>query len=261
MRRDFYPLVMATLGPDDSNIINAETLNWRLVVYPVVIAIALLLGGFGYYSYLLNKQERRETQASEAVLQAKTPEQLVKVADQFPKTDQATLALLTAAKDSFDKKDYPAAIQSYQRVIGTPEADKVLRDSAQLGLASSLEAGGKVDDAIGAYLTVARRGNDSPYAPFAYNAVAAIYEERNDKANERKILTEMVSLGSDSSFAKAAQEQLKMLNAESAQTAATSKITDAINAAISKNATNAPSSVPTTNATASPTNPAPAQKP
>jgi predicted negative regulator of RcsB-dependent stress response len=257
MRRDFYPLVMATLGSDDSNILDADTLNWRLVVYPVVIVVALLLGGFGYYYYLLSERDQREGQAGEAIFQAKTPEQFVQVADKFPKTDQAVLALLTAGKDFFDKKDYAAAAKSYQRVISTPDVDKVLRDSAQLGLASTLEANGKVDDAIKAYLVVAHRGNDSPYAPFAYHAVTTIYEQRNDKVNEQKILTETVSLGTDSPFVKAAQQRLKMLN-PSTQTATASKITDAIDAAISKNATNAPSSpVPATNAAPA----APAPKP
>ena len=212
MRRDFYPLGMATLGSDDSNILDAETVNWQLVVYPVVISIALLLGGFGYYYYLQSERDQRETQAAEAVVQAKTPEQLTQVADKFPKTDQALLALLTAAKESFDKKDYEGATKSYQRIIATPDIDKVLRDSAQLGLASTVEASGNVDDAIKIYLVVAHRGNDSPYAPFAYHAVAAIYEQRNDKANEQKVLTEMVSLGTDSPFVKMAQQRLKMLN-------------------------------------------------
>lgn len=253
MRRDFYSLVMATLGSDDSNILDADTINWRLVVYPVVAAVVLILGGFGYYYYLQSQREEHETQASEAILQAKTPEQLVAVADQFPKTDQAILALITAGKDSFDKKDYDTAIKTYQRIINTSGVEKELHDSAQLGLASSLEASGKVDDAINAYLVVAHRGNDSPYAPFAYHAVSTIYEQRNDKVNKQKILMEMVSLGGDSTFVKAAQQQLKILDAEKtpniSQEATRAKITDAINAAVaSSNATNAPPSVSTTNA-------------
>jgi hypothetical protein len=256
MRRDFYPLVMATLESDDSNILDAETINWRLVVYPVVAAVVLILGGFGYYYYLQSQREQRENEAHEAILQAKTPEQFVKVADQFPKTDQAILALLSAGKDSFGKKDYEAAIKVYRRVTDTPEVDKVLRDSAQLGLASSLEASGNAEDAINAYLVVAHRGNDSPYAPFAYHAVTAIYEQRNDKANEQNILTETVSLGTDSPFVKAAQQRLKVLDAEkqdASKEAATAKITDAINAAAaSVNATNAPLSAPATNAATAP---------
>ncbi|HEY0257766.1 MAG TPA: tetratricopeptide repeat protein [Candidatus Methylacidiphilales bacterium] len=244
---------MATLGPDDSNILDAEAINWRLVVYPLVTVVVLVLGGFGYYYSVQSEREQRESQAGEAILQAKTPEQLVQVADKFPKTDQGTLALLTAGKDYFDKKDYDSSIKSFQRVVNTPDVDKVLRDSAQLGIASGLEADGKGDDAISAYLVVAHRGSDSLYAPFAYHAVSTIYEQRNDKVNEQKILTDTVSLRSDSPFVKMAQQRLKMLNEDKAQAPTTSKITDAINAAFaSVNATNAAPPVPATNAAPAP---------
>ncbi len=212
MRRDFYPLVMATSESNDSNILDAETISWSVVVYSLLAATLIALGGYVYYYYQLNQREVTETQAHEALLKAKTPEQLVQVADQFPKTDQATLALLAAAKDSFDKSDYDAAIKSYQRVLNIPEVNPDLRDSAQLGLASTLEARGKPDDAIEAYLVVAHRGTTTPYAPFAYSAVAAIYEQRGDRANEKKILTEMTNLGVDSPFVKEAESALKTLN-------------------------------------------------
>ncbi len=140
---------MATLESNDSNILDAETINWRLVVYPIVAAVILLLGGFGYYYYLQSQRELLETQARAVLLQARTPEEFVKVADAFPKTDQATIALLSAAEGSFIKRDFAAAMADYQRIVGAA-ADPELRDSAQLGLARSLEASGKPDDAVGA---------------------------------------------------------------------------------------------------------------
>lgn len=201
---------MATL--DDANIIDGETINWRLIVYPILAVAVLILGGFGYYYYQQNQRDIAEANAREALLKAKTPEELVQVADQFPHTDQATLALLSAAEGSFDKLDYAAATKDYQRIIDTAGTDPLLRDSAQLGLASSLAAGGKIDDAISAYLEVARRGDKTPYAPFGYNAVAQIYSQRGDIENERKILTEETSLDPDSAFVKEAQAQLKELS-------------------------------------------------
>src|SRR5882724_10009066 len=102
---------MATLESDDSNILDAETINWRLVVYPILAALVVLVGGFGYYYYLQNQREQLEASARDALVQAKTPEELVKVADQFPGTNQGTLALLGAADGSLAKRDYAAAIQ------------------------------------------------------------------------------------------------------------------------------------------------------
>jgi predicted negative regulator of RcsB-dependent stress response len=202
---------MATLESDDSNILDAETINWRLVVYPILAALILVAGGFGYYYYLQNQREQLESTAHDALVQAKTPEDLVKVADQFPHTDQGTLALLNAADGSFAKRDYAGAIKNYQRIIQTVAIDAELHDAAQIGLASSLEASGKADDATNTYLEVAREGAKSACAPFAYMSAARLYEEKDDKDNERKILTEAAGLDPDSPFVKQAQLKLKEL--------------------------------------------------
>lgn len=202
---------MATLESDDSNILDAQTINWRLVVYPLVAAVVLVLGGFGYYYYLQSQRDILETQGHDALVQAKTPEDLAKVADQFPGTHQATLALSSAANNLFAKKDYAGAIKDYQRIIDTADTSAELRDSAQLGLASTLEADGKGDDAIKAYLAVAHRGKESPYAPFAYHAAAEIYDQQGNKEKERDVLMQAVSLGTDSPFLKQAEAKLKAL--------------------------------------------------
>src|ERR1700761_6665680 len=209
---------MATLESSDANIVDAETINLRLIVYPLLAVMVLLVGGFGYYYYQQNQRDQLEAQARAAMLEAKTPEALVKVADQFPGTDQGNLALLSAGDLSYQKKDYASAIKYYKRVISGPQTDEILAESARLGFAASLEAANKPDDeshvsAADVYLVEARRGKDSPYAPYAYTAAAAIYAERGDKDNERKILNEAVSLDPDAIFVKQAQARLKELNA------------------------------------------------
>jgi predicted negative regulator of RcsB-dependent stress response len=202
---------MATLESDESNIFDAETINWRTIVYPILAILVVIVGVLGYYYYQQNQREELETSARAALVEAKTPEDLVKVADQYPGANQATLALVAAADASFAKRDFTGAIQDYQRVISNGSTDSELRDGAQIGLASAQEANGKVDDAIATYLLVAREGAKSPYAPFAYNAVAGLYDQRGDKDNERKILTEAASLDPDSPFVKQAQFKLKEL--------------------------------------------------
>jgi len=203
---------MATQQLDDANIIDGETINLRLIVYPILAVLVIVLGGLGYYYNQQVQRETAEASAREAFLSAKTPEELVQVADRFPHTDQGAMALIKAADDSFTKLDYAAATKDYQRLLDTAGTDPQLRDSAQVGLASSLEASGKVDEALTAYLDVARRGDKTAYAPFAYNAAARIYEQRGDKENERKILLEETSLDPDSDFVKQAQAKLQELS-------------------------------------------------
>jgi predicted negative regulator of RcsB-dependent stress response len=207
---------MATLESDDSNIHDAEPFNWRLVIYPILLALLVVVGGLSYYYYLQQQREQLEASARAAFLEAKTPEDMAKVAEQFPHSDQGALALMNAASASFGKQDYASAIKYYQQLIQIATLDPELRDSAQVGLASAFEANGKPDDAIKAYLEVAREADKSPYAPFAYISAARLYQERGDKDNERKILTEAVGLDPDSQFVKQAQQELKNLTSAEA---------------------------------------------
>jgi predicted negative regulator of RcsB-dependent stress response len=202
---------MATLETNEANILDAETINWRIVVYPLLLVLLVVAGGFSLYYYQLEQREQLEIAARAALIQAKTPEEMIKVADQYPHADQATLALLSAADAFFAKHDFATAIQDYQRITSTATTDPVLHQSAQLGLASAYEADKKPDDAIKAYYEVASLGAQSPFAPFAFNAIARLYEEKGDKDNQRKTLTQAASLDPDSAFVKEAQFQLKQL--------------------------------------------------
>jgi len=203
---------MATLETDEANIVDVAAFNWRAIVYPLLAVLIVGVGGLGYYYYLQDQRDQLESTAHAALLQAKTPEEFIKVADQYPTTTQATLALAKAAGSSFDKRDYTTAIADYQRIVQNNAVDPALRDSAQLGVAACLEATGKPDDAISAYLEVARHGAKSPYAPFAYTAAARLYEEKGDKDNQLKILSEAASLDPDSPFVKQAQTKLNEIN-------------------------------------------------
>jgi predicted negative regulator of RcsB-dependent stress response len=204
---------MATLESQDANILDAEAINWRLIVYPIVALLVIVLGGFSIAYYLQNQRDEHEAAARAAFVQAKTPEALLQVANEFPNTTHAAFALISAGDLAYTGKDYETAAKDYQRVISDTGADALLHDSAKLGLASTFEAEKKPDDAIKTYLEVARRGKDSPYAPFAYSSAARLYDQKNDKENERKILTETAALDPNSEFVKQAQAQLQSLNA------------------------------------------------
>ena len=202
---------MATLESDESNIIEADAVNWRLIVYPLLAIIVVVVGGFGIYYYHLNQREQQETQARTALAGAKTPQEMVKVADDFPGTTQGAVALLSAADASFSAKDFPGALKEYQRLTSTEKAPAELRDSAQLGVASVQQAAGKSDEAAQSYLEVAHKGSQSPFAPVAYYQAARIYEDRKDKPAEVRILQDAVRLGGDSPFVRQAASMLKAL--------------------------------------------------
>ena len=89
---------MATLQTQDANIFEREAVNWRLIVYPILALLVLVLGGLGLYYYQQSQRDEHELQARQEILKAKTPEALAQVADHFPGTSQANFALMAAAQ-------------------------------------------------------------------------------------------------------------------------------------------------------------------
>jgi len=203
---------MATLQTDEANIIDAEAVNWRLIVYPILLVLLAGAGALGYYYYLQNQRDEAETNARAALVKATTPEEFLKVADQFPHTDQAMLAILRAGALSLDKHDDDGALNAYRKITENPAIGAQWHDIAELGIASAHEAAKNTDRAIAAFLEVARRGAQSPYAPYAYNAVAQIYHQRGDTNDERQVLQEAAALDPDSPFTRQAQAKLKELS-------------------------------------------------
>lgn len=204
---------MATLQTDEANIIDAEVINWRLIVYSVLAALIIGFGVLGYIYYQQNQRENAETNARVALIKATTPEEFLAVASDFPQTDQATLAILRAADASFNKQDYDGALSAYRKIIENAALNGQWHDTATLGCGSAYEAKGDNDKAITAYLEVAGHGDQSPFAPYAYNCVARIYEQRGDKENERETLQKAAGLDPDSFFTRRAQGMLKQMMA------------------------------------------------
>jgi tetratricopeptide (TPR) repeat protein len=202
---------MSTLQTDEANIIDAEEVKWQWIVLPLVLVLLVAAGGFGVYYYLQMQQDAAEAEARTALLKATTPAEFLKVAEQYPKTDQAMLATFSAANASFDQRDYDGAQTAYRKIIDNPALSVQWRDSASIGIASCDEAKGDADKAINEYLEVARRGDASPFAAYAYNCVARIYDARGDKKTEGEILQQAAELNPDSPSARMAQERSKEL--------------------------------------------------
>src|SRR6201996_4950080 len=143
---------MSTLQTDEANIIDAEEVNWRWIVLPLVLVLLVAAGGLGIYYYLQVQQDAAETEARVALLKATTPAEFLKVAEQYPKTDQAMLAIFRATNASLGQRDYDGAQTAYRKIIDNPALGAQWRDSASLGIASCDEAKNDIDKAISEYL-------------------------------------------------------------------------------------------------------------
>jgi hypothetical protein len=204
---------MPSLESPDSNILDAQAVNWRFVVYPIVGVLILVFGGCGIYFYLQTARAEHEAQAREALLAAKTPGALVQVADRFPGTTHAAMALIAAGNFSYDQKDYASAENDFQRVAGSADLDDGVRDSARLGYAAALQAAGAPDDqAVDAYLAVANRGKSSPFASYACLAAAHLYERQHNLDKEKELLLQATGIDTETPFGQQAQKLLQSLN-------------------------------------------------
>jgi predicted negative regulator of RcsB-dependent stress response len=150
------------------------------------VAIVVLAGLI--YSFIVWHRGQNEINAGEAMTQflfspsiiSLTPNQqadgLVKLADQYSGTETAKRALLQAGSTLFMAGDYPGAQTQFQKLVDTYAGP--LSGIAQLGVATSLDAQGKTDQAQTAYLKVTSSYNGSPADMRAEFALGRMSEQQ-----------------------------------------------------------------------------------
>jgi len=93
--------------------------------------------------------------------------------------------------------------------------------AGDLGIAQTLDAQGKTDDAIAKYQEVAAKYPDSYTAPIALLAQAAILRHQGKNDDARRVYENFVTQFPDSVFAQEAQAEMRMIRSTGAATAAT----------------------------------------
>ena len=112
-----------------------------------------------------------------------TPESFLQLAAEYPNTAGGANALLQAAQLSFAASKYSEA-QAQFETFRSKYRNNALVSTASLGIAASLDAQGKADDALAIYEDlIARRSSDMAYVQSQY-AAARLYESKKqyDKA-------------------------------------------------------------------------------
>jgi len=120
-----------------------------------------------------------------------TPENFMKVANDFPNTDAGKRALLLAASALFTEGKYDEARGYFQRFL-QEHADSPFAGQAALGIAASMEAQGKLEDAINAYRNAADRYQTPNVAPQAKMAMARLYQSQGKLTDARDQLEQIV---------------------------------------------------------------------
>jgi predicted negative regulator of RcsB-dependent stress response len=153
----------------------------------ITVAVVVIVAGITAYVYY---KEHRETQASEALSSLKPPgtppakggpapaDDYIKLAQANSGTGAAARALLIAGGIFFDSNKFVDAQKQFENFLSQyPESP--LSSEAMIGVAASLEAQGKKDEAAAKYKELIDRRSGDSVIPQAKSALARIYESQN----------------------------------------------------------------------------------
>jgi tetratricopeptide (TPR) repeat protein len=148
----------------------------------VVVVLAMVIS---YYFYSRNQKEEAQAAAfSQLILNQAKPEEYIKFQADNHSSQAAPKALLMAGQEYFAMGKYPEAQEQFQK-LRQEYRSSAFTIQASLGVAASLDAQGKVDDAIAAYTDLTHQSGDvaSMQAGFA---LGRLYEVKGqlDKALE-----------------------------------------------------------------------------
>ena len=211
--------------------LSVKTLTWievnrRLLLRAGagVVALIVLVAVFIQY------QTGKETSASHALSEVRLPfnpsvatdpgtaEKLFKVATDHKGTKAATRALIMSAGVLFTDKEFAKAQERFNALLQEyPECPWVA--DAHLGVAASLEAQGKTEDAIRKYEDLRKRFATAPIADDVKLALGRLYE-KTDPTNAFRLFEELIKSGPNSASSSEAslfQEAMIKRNPELAK--------------------------------------------
>lgn len=146
--------------------------NGLAILIGVAVAVALFVGVSVYRNYKKTAAE----QASVALFQAQTPDQVQKVLDDYSATPIAPVAALSLASDYFNAGQFELAEHHFAQFLSR-YPDNSLAVVAELGQAQCKEATGRLDEALEGFKKL-RSGNESHYlAPLALFGEARTLEQ------------------------------------------------------------------------------------
>ncbi len=181
-----------------------------------VIVVALVV------SFLIYRQDQRETAASEALSNVAIPqspgisaatvaENYLKVAAEYPTSKAGARALLMAAGLLFTEGKYAEARNQFER-FRREHADSQFVGEAMLGVAACLDAQGQAREAMRAYKELIDRRPGDYVLPQARFALARLHEAQKEPEQARNLYEEverMDPMGALGSEAGMRLEELK----------------------------------------------------
>ncbi len=137
---------------------------------------------------LASQKAGKITQAEELLLQAKAPQQLEEIVNNYKSTPAASVALLDLAKTHFNNGDYTQARAQYERFLKDYKKNE-LTPIALFGLANCSEADGDFDRAI-AQFTEFLKEQAGHYLQAPATLALARSMQQADRSDDARIVLE-----------------------------------------------------------------------
>lgn len=178
----------------------------KLIGAGVLAAAVTVIGS----SALAHHKASQLTNAEQALMAARTPQQLEEVVNQYGSTPSAPVALLDLAKTFFNMGDYPQARVQYERFLKKFKKSD-LSPIAVLGLAYCTEADGDFNGAAAQFADFAAKNSTSYLHAPAILSVARCMQLAGRVDEARIVLEDFLAENAGTSWAGTAESSLQEL--------------------------------------------------
>jgi tetratricopeptide (TPR) repeat protein len=175
----------------------------RKAVGIITAAVVVVIAGISLYNW---KKDNDEAKANEALFalpslvtaSGKTaqvrPEAFEKIASEYPDTQAADRAELIGAGILFTDGKYVEAQRAFSKFLESHEEKNDLQSQAALGVAASLEAQGKINEAITKYQEVISKYPGENIISPAKLTLARLLETQNKPADALKLYDDLTRI-------------------------------------------------------------------
>jgi predicted negative regulator of RcsB-dependent stress response len=183
----------------------------KLIGTGILAAAVTVLASRGCASHKVSKLAKAE----QALMAAKTPQQLEEVVTQYGSTPSAPVALLDLAKTFYNIGETAQARVQYERFLKKYKKHD-LRPVAELGLAYCTEADGDFNGAAAQFAAFSEKYAVNYLHPQAILGVARCMEQAGRIDEARIVLEDFLAENAGTAWAGSAESALKQIN-EAAQ--------------------------------------------
>jgi predicted negative regulator of RcsB-dependent stress response len=204
--------------PDEFITLSNKTLNWTRENYKTVIGgiagiIIILAAYFGYTAYR-NHQENlgheKYFSSQEQADSAQKEKQLEGVIKDYPGTQGAYMAMVSAGNAFYQNKDYAKAIASYQMALDKGNFPLEILTLIRENLAYAYEAKGDYPLAVKAYSEIAQ-GKEAFQKEETLISLARVYQKMGKKDEAKKTYQDFIKMYPNSVYANLVRDKISKL--------------------------------------------------